>query len=82
MYVCLCHAVKEAEIVAAVAGGCKDLDVLGEVLGVGTSCEICRSEAQSILDTVLHNASQPENACKQELVSKTQAPPLQQAINF
>jgi len=82
MYVCLCHAVKEAEIVAAVTGGCKDLDTLGEVLGVGTSCEICRSEAQSILDTVLHNASQPENVCKQELISKNQASPLQQAINF
>ena len=82
MYVCLCHAVKEAEIAAAVAGGCKDLDTIGEALGVGTSCEICRSEAQSIIDTVLRNASQPENVCKQELISKNQASPLQQAINF
>ena len=82
MYVCLCHAVKEAEIVAAVTGGCKDLDAIGEVLGVGTSCEICRPEAQSIIDTVLCNASLPENVCKQELVSKNRTSSLQQAVNL
>ena len=50
MYVCLCHAVKEAEIKAAVESGCGDLSALGKSLGVGTRCGLCRCEAQSIID--------------------------------
>lgn len=53
MYVCLCHAVKEAEIVAAVADGCDTLEALGKAHRVGTSCGICRSETQSIIDSTL-----------------------------
>lgn len=52
MYVCLCHAVKEAEIRAAAERGCGDLKALGKTLGVGTRCGICRCEAQSIMDAV------------------------------
>ena len=52
MYVCLCHAVKEAEIKAAAERGCGDLKALGKALGVGTRCGICRCEAQSIMDAV------------------------------
>ena len=50
MYVCLCHAIKETDIKAAVERGCGDLEALGKCLGVGTRCGICRCEAQAIID--------------------------------
>ena len=50
MYVCLCHAIKETDIKAAVERGCDDLEALGKCLGVGTRCGICRCEAQAIID--------------------------------
>ena len=56
MYVCLCHAVKETEIAKAVASGCDDLEAIGEALGAGTKCGICRSEVQSIIDSTIQNS--------------------------
>ncbi len=82
MYVCLCHAVKEAEIVAAVCQGCGDLDAVGEALGVGTSCEICRSEAQSIIDSAIKNSPRTEDACTLQLDAENYSCPMQQAANM
>ena len=50
MYVCLCQAVKDAEVRQAVASGIDDLDALAELLGLGTGCGACRDFAQSIID--------------------------------
>ena len=62
MYVCLCHAVKDAHIRQAVAAGVDDVEQLGEELGVGTGCGSCRDFAQSLIDeytdeTTLYHAA-------------------------
>ena len=60
MYVCLCHAVRTAEINDAVAAGHCDLASIAEQLGVGTSCGTCASHAQAIIDLALANLSPDE----------------------
>ncbi len=50
MYVCLCQAVKDAEIRQAVASGVDDIDRLAEELGVGTGCGSCRDFAQTLIE--------------------------------
>ncbi len=50
MYVCLCQAVRDSEIEAAVAEGHGNLDALAKQLGVGTGCGCCREHAQSLID--------------------------------
>lgn len=82
MYVCLCHAVKDTEIIAAVCRGCEDLDAIGEMLGVGTSCEICRAEAQSIIDSVAKNSPRTEYASRLELNADDYTCTMQQAANM
>ena len=42
MYVCLCQAVRDAEVRQAVASGVEDVEQLAEELGVGTGCGSCR----------------------------------------
>ena len=53
MYVCLCNAVKDSEIAAAVADGHDDIESVAEALGVGTGCGSCQSMAQAIIDAAL-----------------------------
>ena len=50
MYVCICHAVSDREVAAAIAAGADSLDKLGFELGVGTGCGCCRETAQGMLD--------------------------------
>ena len=50
MYVCLCQAVKEADVRQAVASGVDDVEQLAEHLGVGTGCGSCRDYAQALID--------------------------------
>lgn len=50
MYVCLCQAVKEADVRQAVASGVDDVEQLAEHLGVGTGCGSCRDFAQALID--------------------------------
>lgn len=50
MYVCLCQAVKEADVRRAIAGGIGNIEQLGERLGVGTGCGCCREYAQALLE--------------------------------
>jgi bacterioferritin-associated ferredoxin len=49
MYVCLCHAVTDHEIRAAVNLGVDTLDAIGEHLGVGTRCGCCRDTAAQVI---------------------------------
>jgi bacterioferritin-associated ferredoxin len=50
MYVCLCKAVTDSEIVEAVDNGIEHLAQLEESLMVGTGCGCCRETAQQIID--------------------------------
>ena len=50
MYVCICQAVRAAEVRAAVEDGCVTLDALADELGVGAFCGGCRERAQTLID--------------------------------
>ena len=50
MFVCLCKAVTEKQIVEAVDRGVRQLSHLEEVCGVGSGCGSCRETAQVLID--------------------------------
>ena len=50
MYVCVCRAITDTEIEAAVDGGLNDLSQLEEHFGVGTGCGACRETAQNLIN--------------------------------
>jgi bacterioferritin-associated ferredoxin len=49
MYVCVCQAVTDRDIGAAVALGCCSLKQLREQLGVGSCCGRCNQCAKKVL---------------------------------
>jgi bacterioferritin-associated ferredoxin len=51
MYVCICNAVTDRQISAAVAAGAASLDDLSMQLGVAAGCGCCRETAQRMLDS-------------------------------
>jgi len=57
MYVCLCKAVTDSEIVEAVDQGASHLSHLEEHLSVGTGCGCCRETAQQLIDQRLAETS-------------------------
>ena len=59
MYVCLCKAVTDTQIVAAVEEGAVAVSHLEETCGLGTGCGRCRDFAQQIIDDHLAET----NAC-------------------
>lgn len=54
MYVCVCMAITERDIGAAVAQGCGSLRELRDQLGVGTWCGRCNNCARDVLKESLH----------------------------
>ena len=50
MYVCLCQAVKDAEIRDAVENGHASLDAITDKLGVGTGCGCCLEYAKAFIE--------------------------------
>lgn len=60
MYVCVCHAVSEREIHAALELGAQSIEDLSAALGVGTGCGKCRSHAQEM---VAERRSCPNRNC-------------------
>ena len=49
MYICLCNAVSDHQIMAAVAAGARSLGELSLTLGVGAGCGCCRATAQEYI---------------------------------
>jgi bacterioferritin-associated ferredoxin len=49
MYVCICHAVTDREIRAAVTAGAASLSDVSMTLGVATGCGCCREAAQQVI---------------------------------
>jgi len=60
MYVCICHAVTERDIRAAVARGATRLEDLAMTLGVGAGCGCCREAATALLDECLAQVDERE----------------------
>lgn len=50
MYVCICNAVTDHEIAAAVSDGVHSMSELEDRLLVGTCCGKCRDKASECLD--------------------------------
>jgi bacterioferritin-associated ferredoxin len=57
MYICLCKAVTDSEIVDAIDQGAHQLSHLEETLRVGTGCGCCRDSAQQLIDERLSETS-------------------------
>lgn len=51
MFICLCHAVTDHEITAAVDNGLNDVGALMNELKVATQCGSCLNEVIEILNT-------------------------------
>jgi len=49
MYICLCNAITDRDIVKAAERGARSDDDLASDLGVGTGCGRCKSCAKSLL---------------------------------
>jgi len=52
MYICICNAVTDRQIRAAVAAGAASLDEVSMELGVATCCGCCREAAQQVIHDV------------------------------
>lgn len=50
MYVCLCRAVTDREILEAVDAGNHSVDSVGESTGAGTCCGGCREYTKDLID--------------------------------
>lgn len=50
MYVCLCQAVEDGEIRAAVEDGHTSLEAITDKLGVGTGCGCCLEYAEALIE--------------------------------
>lgn len=53
MYICICNAVTDTDILDAVDNGAHDIEEVGNRLGAGTGCGTCRDAAQSLIDQAL-----------------------------
>lgn len=50
MYVCICHAVTDHDVHAAVASGARSTAEIGERTGAGTGCGTCADRLCAIVD--------------------------------
>ena len=55
MYICLCKAVTDHDIEAAVAAGASSLEQVQQELGVSTGCGSCSSAAALVVAQALTN---------------------------
>ena len=60
MYICLCKAVTDHDIEAAVIAGASTMLEVREALGVGTGCGSCTGAAQVVIDQTLARAASSE----------------------
>ena len=49
MYVCICNAVTDKQILQAQSEGCLSIDEITESLGVGSGCGRCLEKAEDLL---------------------------------
>ncbi len=49
MYICICSAITDRQVRAAVAAGATSLGELSMQLGVGAGCGCCREAAQQVI---------------------------------
>jgi bacterioferritin-associated ferredoxin len=59
MYICICNAITERQIVNAVALGARSTRDLARELGVGLGCGRCMSCAKTLLTESVANVTNP-----------------------
>ena len=59
MYICLCQAVTDHDIEAAVRAGARTMYEVQQLLAVSTGCGTCASAAQMVIDQTLAKTAQP-----------------------
>lgn len=51
MYVCICHAVTDEQVDAAVDAGARTVEGVGERTRAGTSCATCHDQLEDMIET-------------------------------
>lgn len=49
MYICICNAITDKQILAAQQEGCRSIDEITRALGVGNCCGRCLESAEDLL---------------------------------
>ena len=49
MYICICNAITDKQILAAQQDGCQSIDEITHTLGVGNCCGNCLDKAEDLL---------------------------------
>lgn len=64
MYICICNAITENHVAAAIEDGASDIGDLGLALGLGSGCGSCLDLADSVLQrhSDAANAEAPKRA--------------------
>lgn len=60
MYVCICNAVTEKQVIKAVDNGCRSLRHLRNELGIAASCGRCAGCARDVLDKAVAACNTPD----------------------
>jgi bacterioferritin-associated ferredoxin len=68
MIVCLCHAVRDRELDAAIAEGADSVEQVGEQCGAGTGCGACIPEIEDRLERAGRCDRAAAGDCPQQLV--------------
>lgn len=69
MYICVCHAVTETAIRAAVSAGARNIQELGFQTGAGTQCGSCVPQARAIISAKLQERGSSVSSAKLRIVS-------------
>jgi assimilatory nitrate reductase catalytic subunit len=56
--ICSCNSIGVNRIIAAIRGGCHDVDSIGRETSAGTNCGSCRAEIRGIIDGCLRAAAE------------------------
>ena len=67
MYICVCHAVSDSAIRAAVRNGATNFRELSFQTGCGTQCGSCVKQAREIMDQTLEEQGQTPSGASLEL---------------
>ena len=78
MYACICHAVTDAEVGAAVATGSDSVRAIRRATGAGSSCGSCVKRLSCLLATYREDAVEPDPAGVPAMATSP-APPAQPA---
>lgn len=62
MYVCVCHAVRESQIIAAAREGAHSVKAMCLATRAGTNCGKCLPEAKRLLEQAVATADKAESA--------------------